>query len=368
MSHTDEILTARHPAPVRFLPRRGRIERMAYAQVESPVRVRRIPASAMEGRYQVQPSPESVVDVALVEGRPFVRVKTLSLQDLAAYLDCQASGLYAGLRSGPLACAFAGTPLSALAPMYDDRGQYRPEYQQDFRGHPDALANAGAVTHDGTEAARRDIQDFFERRVRYVDGAILVDTGGPMVRQVHPSDRKGVPYVVTGTPSLRVYDDRPLARLTMAEAMQGKGWDGRGRSRPLFRGCELPPDFHGKGDPALDYANMVPRHVVNAIGHLLRGAPREALADPALREAASKVYWMALRGGVGGIHADEIDATLARVSATAKAMRPWIRDQEYRADMGQVMVQCRQIREALGEARARSVPDEDLESMAGLSA
>ena len=330
MPEIPDVLPVLHPVPVRYMPRRGRVERMALAQVTTPVRLTRAdPAafeSAMPGRL---PDGGSVIHYR-IGGRVHAKATTPGpdgrCPDLAVFL----SGRETGTRNTQMAMAFAGTPVSAMLSANDAGGRDWPFADVDHRGDPHVFDDARELTFDGTEAARAAVQDFFDRNVR-ISGrsTVYVDTGGPLYA-FSRTRLKDLYYRPSMFPRMRADPaDEPSGALTREEAVEFE------RRRLLAMGIEtvdgmpvggervhgVPRNAQvGRGvvsDTDTLFANQAPGRLLDMLAPAIRAGSRGPMGEPETRAGIDLLRWMALRGSIGGIPAQEAVEVVEHVREVA---------------------------------------------------
>lgn len=345
MSADPEVVPVLHPVPMRFLPRRGRYERMTYVQATSPVRLTRVdpetvaPVHPFEDRYGV------TVGLAAIEGRPFVRAgAAMDPGAFAAYL------LRSGRtqRTGALEYAFAGTPLSVRHTFSDASDADGYAHDSDFRGYVASVPGDAPVTYDGTAAARSALQGFFDQRVRLVGNDVYVDTGGPAFTRVWPRKGPSGSFRLAAFPNLsRFWDEDATGScapdeadaLAGAAASSGAGGDGRAGT-PIERRllALLPP----AGDTATMFANQAPGAVFLLIREALYSERRLLITDPVGRGQVARLRWLALEGSLGLIRPGDAGPAIAHVAAMAEWGLGRLRAQAQWERLGEVVRHCRE--------------------------
>jgi len=381
MSEIPDVLPVLHPVPVRFLPRRGRHERLAYARALTQVRLTRVDPSDLRTALPMKLASGMPALFSRIGEGTFLKASApdgpgARAPDFADFLVTEK----ALDRETQMQRAFAGTPVSGLFPVHGGDGRPHLLANGDWRGDPDVLRGAGEILHDGTEAARAALQAFFDRSVRIVGRRVYVETGGPMfVRQL--SDREEARFRASAFPrERRRLDESPAGPLTRAEALEGWRVELTEGRRLYYPGEPVTEDeveaavpYRGLGtgvrtETALLFANAAPRELLDMMAPAVRAGTRGPLADETTRAGVEHLRWLALLGGIGRIEEDAAHAAVRHVAEVALwAMRmPQVR-KEWSKELKLLHDHCRDwILPRLDGARAR-VDADDVEALGCLA-
>lgn len=380
MPEIPDVLTVLHPVPVRYLPRRGRLERMGLAQAATPVRLTRAEYGDLGTVMPTRSEAGTPILLSRIDGRVFVNASAADgpggrAPDFAAFLLRDAFAP----RETIMDQAFGGTPVSARLNGFDGAGRATPLASADCRGFADALAGAGEVIHDGTDAARAALQEFFDGSVRIVGRRVYVDTGGVLFCQVR--GRYGLAPRSLPFPRLgRTPGETAVGPLTRAEAVERRFDDLAEYHR--FQGgdppdlAEVEGDFRPTGlgegvatDTGVLFANKAPGILLDVMAPDARAGTRGDMAHPEARAGIERLRWLSLLGSVGAVGPEGAHAALehtAEVALWALSMPRLMRDEGARREIAELRKHCLEwALPRLGRGTARIVPA-DAEALAGL--
>jgi len=302
------IVNVRHPVPYRFVPHRGRSERLLYSQGITPVELRELdPRDVRLVARIMDPELEfHAIDGALWL-RPRINDRYATAEDIVGYLEKDI--VHAGVPRDDFLRHFLDTPLCVREPGKTTRGlDMRP-------------TGAERILEDGSERAARQVRAFVAREVAVCGGQAFLRCPGPLLAP--RADGGGVthhpfPRADLGT-GLYCRMDRLADLWRFMATLPNMG---RAPHQELDR-RGLPPDYARipaellSDDDIVRFANRIPAAVKGLINAaLVQGLPEEHEERVGLRAEALSPHARDGRLGYIGLAEAEAVLPLARDALT----------------------------------------------------
>jgi len=303
-----EIIHARHPVPVRYVPARARTVYTTFLGVTTPVTLRE--GEGWTGLARIRDT-----HFFEHEGRIWIRLNghdaqwgdtTLDRSEFLSFLKGErarvvlpAQTLHA-LRRSPL-CAETDLGGSVCSPLMEDASE--------------ELGKARRIVEDGTEHARGALQRYLDDNVRLFRDQVFV-RACPLA--AHPGERPSPQFQLLPHPrslrgiGLMTRIDRLDEFWEFEKSVHGPDVidESARRTKPMFGGLEntFPAALMEDDDVRL-LANALPGMVLDALDMTLRIQASGSLPDQVARGVESLRTWKG-RGGIGAVGLDEAEAVL----------------------------------------------------------
>jgi len=317
---------ALHPAPVRYLPRRGRVERTAYERIATPVTLHETSAAEMRpigtltqafnGRSQV------LFDHA---GETWTH-----LMGPSAARPVLAESLLSFLKDNSTLIGEWGMPYPLMGtPLH----RWKPTSERDpSRGDPPDPTGIGRIIEDGRDRARTEVASYVARDLRLCEGVAFIRFRGPLAyRRSDENGRVTNTYQVAAIPHHYCSTSGNLDAVVGLDAIGAHATFLRGLGNPL--GLDDPSGAAGiiglePGDLALpvtdDDLALAANHGLTQVLRRTRAvieATGERVEDlPGLRAALAGLDGHGMRAIVHGVRPEEYGEVLQGMDALLRAL------------------------------------------------
>lgn len=321
------IVHVTHPAVVRYVPKGGTNERLAFRLLSTPVRLREVDPAAFEHAANLSSAGRNPLRLYYAfEGRLWYKLlhhtatpggddnPPVGIDEFVAYLQ----GRHASLdHLSDVDQHFARTPLCALEPDKDQT-----------RGRDFDMGQARHVAWDGTERARASLARFMEQEVALVGDGVFVRAAGPLAQMDRRADRfytqefaryfYGSQFGARFDRLAEMWDFERTAGRALPERMPNQNRNRAFDLRLQTTVERFPSHLVGDADLGI-FVNYIPEEALKGAARVLRVAAEDPGLGVRLQSGAERLrHWEAL-GFTSSIEPEEWEECLCDVRAFLEA-------------------------------------------------